>query len=309
MSSFQQEVLSNHMQVARMLLEAFEVGIREPFAPQRSDCTSSSSNSHANKQKDAHNSFPNPCHDFKHYNPLARQLDLKPNFSYIGLIAKAILSTELKRMVLAEIYQWIQHHYPYFRERGPGWRNSIRHNLSLNDCFIKVGRSANGKGHYWGIHPANISDFMKGDFRRRRAQRKVRRAMGILCGPDEDDPDSPCSSPPPVTCPQEDHVKLRKLLSDLLGPAKSSDVQSNYNLMKELGENKQTSKNDFSVARLLKSPILESNMNSLSSCDSAVSSDSFNQSGSSKGQQWDSSLTEQNSSGCGSEEMNLDTSS
>nr|CAH8865622.1 unnamed protein product [Trichobilharzia regenti] len=115
--------------------------------------------------------------------------DPKPNFSYIGLIAKAILSTQERRMILSEIYQWIQLRYPYFRTRGPGWRNSIRHNLSLNDCFIKVGRADNGKGHYWGIHPANLKDFLSGDFRRRRAQRKVRRALGLTRPGDRDDVD------------------------------------------------------------------------------------------------------------------------
>ncbi|VDN98038.1 unnamed protein product [Rodentolepis nana] len=121
----------------------------------------------------------------------------KPNFSYIGLIAKAILSSKDRRMVLSEIYEWIQVNYAYFRSRGPGWRNSIRHNLSLNDCFIKVGRSSNGKGHYWGIHPANVEDFRRGDFRRRRAQRKVRRALGLSCPGDGEDSDSPPISPPP----------------------------------------------------------------------------------------------------------------
>lgn len=119
----------------------------------------------------------------------------KPQHSYIGLIAMAILSAPDQKLVLSDIYQHILDNYPYFRSRGPGWRNSIRHNLSLNDCFIKSGRSANGKGHYWAIHPANIEDFKKGDFRRRKAQRKVRKHMGLAV--DEDGTDSP--SPPPLT--------------------------------------------------------------------------------------------------------------
>lgn len=118
----------------------------------------------------------------------------KPQHSYIGLIAMAILSSPDTKLVLSDIYQHILDHYPYFRTRGPGWRNSIRHNLSLNDCFIKAGRSANGKGHYWAIHPANVEDFRKGDFRRRKAQRKVRKHMGLAV--DEDGADSP--SPPPL---------------------------------------------------------------------------------------------------------------
>ncbi|KAH9415468.1 hypothetical protein DERP_010324 [Dermatophagoides pteronyssinus] len=89
----------------------------------------------------------------------------------------------------SDIYQYILDNYSYFRNRGPGWRNSIRHNLSLNDCFMKAGRSANGKGHYWAIHPANLEDFKKGDFRRRKAQRKVRRHMGLSVPDDDDDDD------------------------------------------------------------------------------------------------------------------------
>ncbi|RWS30838.1 fork head domain-containing protein FD5-like protein [Leptotrombidium deliense] len=118
----------------------------------------------------------------------------KPQHSYIGLIAMAILSSSEKKMVLSDIYQYILDNYPYFRNRGPGWRNSIRHNLSLNDCFIKAGRSANGKGHYWAIHPANVEDFKKGDFRRRKAQRKVRKHMGLSVPDDEDSP-SPTPTP------------------------------------------------------------------------------------------------------------------
>lgn len=123
----------------------------------------------------------------------------KPQHSYIGLIAIAILSSPETKLVLSDIYQYILDNYPYFRSRGPGWRNSIRHNLSLNDCFVKAGRSANGKGHYWAIHPANQDDFKRGDFRRRKAQRKVRKHMGLAV--DDDGTDSPSPPPMPITPP------------------------------------------------------------------------------------------------------------
>jgi len=142
--------------------------------------------------------FP-PLNPFARFDPRFRFMheEPKPQHSYIGLIAMAILSTPEHKMVLADIYQYILDNYPYFRNRGPGWRNSIRHNLSLNDCFVKSGRSANGKGHYWAIHPANLEDFIKGDFRRRKAQRKVRRHMGLSV-PDDDDSNSPTPSPAPA---------------------------------------------------------------------------------------------------------------
>ncbi|XP_059154169.1 forkhead box protein O3-like [Physella acuta] len=134
---------------------------------------------------------------FYKHDPRARfvQEEPKPSHSYIGLIGMAILNSKDKKLVLSDIYQWILDNYPYFRTRGPGWRNSIRHNLSLNDCFIKAGRSANGKGHYWAVHPANVEDFERGDFRRRRAQRKVRRHMGLSV-PDDDDSPTPSPTQP-----------------------------------------------------------------------------------------------------------------
>lgn len=137
--------------------------------------------------------FPAPLPCYPLFPRALQPEEPKPQHSYIGLIAMAILSTPDNKLVLSDIYQYILDNYPYFRTRGPGWRNSIRHNLSLNDCFIKAGRSANGKGHFWAIHPANVDDFRKGDFRRRKAQRKVRRHMGLSV---DDDADSP--SPPPL---------------------------------------------------------------------------------------------------------------
>lgn len=108
--------------------------------------------------------------------------DVKPTHSYIALIAMAILSCPNKKMILGDIYQYISDNFPYYRNKDKSWRNSIRHNLSLNECFIKAGRSENGKGNYWAIHPANLEDFANGDFRRRRARRRVRRSNPLKFG-------------------------------------------------------------------------------------------------------------------------------
>ncbi|XP_035271906.1 forkhead box Q2 [Anguilla anguilla] len=116
----------------------------------------------------------------------------KPNQSYIALISMAILASGEKKLLLCDIYQWIMDHYPYFKSKDKNWRNSVRHNLSLNECFVKAGRSDNGKGHFWAVHPANLPDFSRGDYhRRRRTRRRIRRAAGQI----------QCPVPPPVYHP------------------------------------------------------------------------------------------------------------
>nr|XP_047904268.1 forkhead box protein F1-like [Anser cygnoides] len=96
----------------------------------------------------------------------------KPPLSYIALIAKAILSSPTNKLNLAAIYKYIEDNFPFYRNKSRGWRNSVRHNLSLNDCFVKVGRCEDGKGNYWSIHPSNLDDFVHGDFRQHRRSRK-----------------------------------------------------------------------------------------------------------------------------------------
>ncbi len=104
--------------------------------------------------------------------------DGKPPHSYIALISMAILNHPERRMVLSDIYQWIMDSFPYYNNEERAWRNSIRHNLSLNECFIKAGRAENGKGNYWSIHPSCIEDFSRGDYRRRQARRRARTTAG-----------------------------------------------------------------------------------------------------------------------------------
>ena len=62
-----------------------------------------------------------------------------------------------------------QQKFPFFRGSYQGWKNSVRHNLSLNECFIKLPKALGrpGKGHYWTIDPAQEYMFEEGSFRRR----------------------------------------------------------------------------------------------------------------------------------------------
>lgn len=114
---------------------------------------------------------PSPVHPQSSNKPKPYARRGKPPFSYIALIAMAIRDSHTGRLTLAEINDYLMDKFPFFRGSYTGWRNSVRHNLSLNDCFIKVLRDPSrpwGKDNYWMLNPQSEYTFADGVFRRRR---------------------------------------------------------------------------------------------------------------------------------------------
>lgn len=102
-----------------------------------------------------------PSSSAKFPSPSSSDPLVKPPYSYVALITMAIESSITKKATLAEIYSYITTNFPYFGEnQKKGWQNSIRHNLSLNECFYKIPRdpsSSERKGNWWAIGKFKIS--------------------------------------------------------------------------------------------------------------------------------------------------------
>ena len=89
--------------------------------------------------------------------------------SNIALIAMAISQSPNKMLTVKEICNCIIQKFPYYSKRWPAWRQSIRQNLSLNDCFIKVPSEygSSRKGNFWKLHPSSGEMFGESFLRRR----------------------------------------------------------------------------------------------------------------------------------------------
>lgn len=106
-------------------------------------------------------------------------VEKRPQYSYSALIAMAILSSPKKTLTLPGIYDFISWRFPFYKTCNKDWKNSVRHTLSLNKCFVKSTTvpegATQGKGNYWIIDPLCDNILENGTFRSPSKTRRSRR--------------------------------------------------------------------------------------------------------------------------------------
>ena len=79
----------------------------------------------------------------------------KPPYSFSNLLVLAIKNSLTGKLTVTEIYAFIEENFPYYKNAPAGWKNSIRHNLSLSKAFEKFENPASEgnrkKGVLWGM--------------------------------------------------------------------------------------------------------------------------------------------------------------
>ncbi|CAH0717481.1 unnamed protein product, partial [Brenthis ino] len=81
----------------------------------------------------------------------------KPPYTYPELIERAL--RENGELTVSAIYQWISDRFPFYKANDDRWKNSVRHNLSINPHFRKGARASQGAGHLWSL-AANAIDLL-----------------------------------------------------------------------------------------------------------------------------------------------------
>ena len=104
----------------------------------------------------------------------------KPDLSYVSMIVMAINSVPGRELTLSQIYDYMRRRWSdAFAGEYTGWKNSVRHNLSLNECFVKIPKEVGttGKGHKWTLLHGWQSMFEHQDGAYRRRPRGFRRHL------------------------------------------------------------------------------------------------------------------------------------
>ena len=95
----------------------------------------------------------------------------KPPYSYIALICMAIANSPEQMCTLRQIIDYIEVRFPYYRD-VTHWHGSIRHNLTVNECFVKAGKRPGEKGSLWAVDDGFKDMFDNGSLLRRKYRSK-----------------------------------------------------------------------------------------------------------------------------------------
>lgn len=166
----------------------------------------------------------------------------KPPHSYIALITTAILSSPNKKLTLTEINKHLVENYEFFRGTYQGWKNSVRHNLSFNKCFVKILKDPTrpwGKDNYWTVLLDSLKEYVSEDGHFRRRRKRQPRTKGKEFSQNSSVKGHEDKLP---TTPDEIRKNLRSGVDNDLLVKSSSDVLAKGNI----------DLNRFSIDRLLK---------------------------------------------------------
>ncbi|CAF0729326.1 unnamed protein product [Brachionus calyciflorus] len=136
--------------------------------------------------------FRNTSTYFKDREEYRTNSQVKPPYSYSQLIILSMKESKQSKMTLQMIYDWIIGNFSYFKKADPTWqvtfKNSIRHNLSLNKCFRKIARQKDepGKGGFWTLDPEFEKQLDESNFLGPVNQKSQKRKRKINENDDED---------------------------------------------------------------------------------------------------------------------------
>ena len=167
----------------------------------------------------------------------------KPPHSYIALITTAILSSPNKKLTLTEINKHLVENYEFFRGTYQGWKNSVRHNLSFNKCFVKILKDPSrpwGKDNYWTVLLDSLKEYVNEDGHFRRRRKRQPRTKGKEKFSQDSSAEGHEDKLPKT--PDEIRRSLRSGVDNDLHVKSSSDVLAKGNI----------DLNRFSIDRLLK---------------------------------------------------------
>ena len=105
----------------------------------------------------------------------------RPSDSYVSMIAKALLQAENNELPISGIYKWIEDTHLFYKKAKDGWKNSVRHALSLHDGFVKFTKKSYSRGHFWTLNPMYKPRFEAGDYRKMKKHNMLKYHIQPQC--------------------------------------------------------------------------------------------------------------------------------